>query len=121
MRINKVVIFDKQSKNTSFSYLSMKYYIFNIKYLGNDSEFDLYSGELFFFRNGIRKIYKDSNPIRIELKTMSSCFIGYGLDIKSPDFDYNGEFSINNNNELSFSNKEKRTVDYYIFDLIRKK
>ena len=120
MKINKVVIFDKQSKNTSFSYLSMQYYIFNIKYLGNDSEFDLYSGELFFFRNGIWKIYKDSNPIRIELKTMSSCFIGYGLDIKSPDFDYNGEFSINNDNELSFSNKEKRTVDYYIFDLISK-
>ena len=67
--------------------------------------------------NGVASII---NPIRIELKTEHSCYIGYGLDLKDEDFEYDNEFSIDYYGRTVVGNyvdgKKTSPVDYYIFE-----
>lgn len=60
------------------------------------------------------------NPIRIELKTSHSCYIGYGLDMEDEEFEYDNEFSVDYLGKTVVGNYSggKRTspIDYYIFD-----
>lgn len=101
-------------------------YIDNIRYLTTTKDgFDLYSGNLYIRKNG-EKVYLDwmkdknrnevkINPIRIELMNNISLYMGYGLDLEDPDFEYDNEFSIDRTGRIIISNSVLNTPspDYY--------
>ena len=64
------------------------------------------------------------NPVRIELKTKLSCYLGYGLDLEDEDFEYDDEFAIDEQKRIVVGNyssgKKTSPIDYYLFDLIEK-
>ena len=108
-------------------------HIDTIKYLGEKDGFDYYSGYIFGFDSNNKKVYLNTmkdhknikhqiNPVRIELKTSLSCYIGYGLDIEDEDYEYDDEFAVNYKKELVigiFSDERKTTpIDYYVFDIV---
>lgn len=110
-------------------------YIDNLKYLGEYENSDIYSGELFFINNysGVKtrvKIMKDANgqnvqinPLRIELRTNLTCYIGYGLIQNGDEFDYDNEFTLDWDGKISVSQKvngrKNRSIDYYIMEVIK--
>jgi len=126
--INTVVTIDK----ALFRKQIRPIYIDNIYYLGTKEGFDYYSGHLFIIDKNGQKIYLDKmrdssgklsviNPIRIELKTPHSCYIGYGLDVEDEDFEYDNEFSVDYYGRTVVGNyvdgKKTSPIDYYIFDV----
>lgn len=126
--INTVVTIDK----ALFRRQIRPILIDNINYLGTKEGFDYYSGYLFVIDKNGQKIYLDKmrdssgkvsiiNPIRIELKTSHSCYIGYGLDLDDDEFEYDNEFSVDYLGKTVVGNYSdgKRTspIDYYIFDI----
>ena len=128
MFINTVVTIDKTLNRKQIKPI----FVERIEYLGFKDEFDYYSGYLFVVDKEGRRIYldkmKDSNgvvsiinPIRIELKTEHSCYIGYGLDVEDEDFEYDNEFSIDYYGRTVIGNyadgKKTSPVDYYIFEI----
>lgn len=125
--INTVVTIDK----ALFRRQIRPILIDKINYLGTKEGFDYYSGYLFVIDKNGQKIYLDRmrdsagkvsiiNPIRIELKTSHSCYIGYGLDMEDEEFEYDNEFSVDYLGKTVVGNYSdgKRTspIDYYIFD-----
>lgn len=123
--INQVMLLDLEKEESC-----RPFYINNINYLGDCEGCDVYSGELFFInsRNGVKK-YADYmkntdgqsvkiNPLRIELKTKRTCYIGYGLD---DNMEYNDEFTLNRDGRLSISVKDNgirnKSIDYYILEV----
>ncbi len=108
-------------------------HINNLKYLGQIDERDIYSGELFFINHntGMRtpvKSMKDDkgqyiqiNPLRIELRTNNTCYIGYGLIEDDEDFEYDGEFAIDRDGKISLSMKtngmKNKCVNYYLMEV----
>ena len=108
-------------------------YINKLMYLGEYEGSDVYSGELFFtnYNNGLRtsiKFIRDEkgqnvqiNPLRIELRTNRTCYIGYGLIKYGNNFDYDSEFTLDNNGKISVSMKtngrKNRSIDYFIMEV----
>jgi len=108
-------------------------YIDTIKYLGTIEKFDYYSGLLFIFDAQGRKKYLDTmydektkssvtiNPVRIELKSERSCYLGYGLDIDDEDFEYDDEFSLDYRGRTSIGTttdgRKNLSIDYFIFEV----
>lgn len=57
------------------------------------------------------------NPIRVEKKTESSAYLGYGLVDGDKDFEYDGEFTIEDDGMLSIATKKNgercKSVDFF--------
>ena len=102
-----------------------------IDYLGERDGFDYYSGQMFYYDSTSNKQYIETmidyngnkrriNPLRIELKTNLSCYLGYGLDLTDEEFEYDDEFAIDDQKRIvvgTFSSGKKTLpVDYYIFE-----
>ena len=126
--INTVVTIDKALYRKQIRPI----FVDKIEYLGSKDGFDYYSGFLFVVDKEGKRIYLDKmrdskgvvsviNPIRIELKTEHSCYIGYGLDVEDEEFEYDNEFSIDYYGRTVVGNyvdgKKTSPVDYYIFDI----
>ena len=124
LKINKAIIFDQ-----SLPQRIRPLYLSNLSYLGMKDGADVYSGRLFIIDKGDR-IYIDYmrksqdehvkvkiNPVRIELKTLSSCYLGYGLDVEDPDFEYEDEFVLTYDGKTTIgtSATRNRGVDFYMF------
>lgn len=126
--LRKVVLFDCASEETI-----RPLYICKLRYLGEYEKSDIYSGELFFLNHntGFRtpvKFLADSegqtvqiNPLRIELRTNLTCYIGYGLAEMDKEFDYDNEFTLDATGKISVSMRTKgrknRNIDYYIMEV----
>lgn len=125
--IKKVMLFDKLEPEPV-----RPVYIDQIKYLGNKDNFDYYSGRLFVIARDGRKIYLDSirnelnnnvkiNPVRIEIKTESSCYLGYDLDPYDADFEYNDDFTLDNKGKMAIGlrsfGQKTRSIDYFLFEV----
>ena len=126
--LRKVMLFDCAKEETI-----RPLYIDKLRYLGEYEKSDIYSGELFFLNHntGVRmpvKYLTDSkgqaiqvNPLRIELRTNLTCYIGYGLAEADKEFDYDDEFTLDNTGKISVSMKtngcKNRNIDYYIMEV----
>ena len=76
-----------------------------IKYLGTKDGFDYYSGCLFvksifeenkyldYMKNEVGNLVR-INPVRIEMRTYNSCYLGYGLEDLDGEFEYDSEFTL---------------------------
>jgi len=126
--VSKAMFFDK------IGLTNIKpFYIDNIKYLATDvAGFDIYKGQLFFKKNHYEKNYAYAqrnkngesvqiNPIRIEIIRNNYLFIGYGLDENDPEFEYDNEFCVNKELEITINVQKGVTnnVDYYYFEEVK--
>ena len=125
--IKKVVLFDKLEPEPI-----RPVYIDQIKYLGNKDHYDYYSGTLFIIGQDGRKSYLNSiknefnhyvkiNPVRIEAKNESSCYLGYGLDPCDADFEYDDEFTLDIHGKMTIGlrsfGQKTRGIDYFLFEV----
>lgn len=104
-------------------------YIDNIEYLGESDNASIYSGRLCLYKNAtgtyipLDYMYNEKserirvNPIRVEKKTESSAYLGYGLVDGDKDFEYDGEFTIEDDGMLSIATKKNgercKSVDFF--------
>lgn len=58
------------------------------------------------------------NPLKIELKTLASAYLGYGLDLDDHDLEYDGEFAVDYDGKTTISNRGARGVDFYLFEVL---
>ena len=127
LAIKQVMLFDKNKPET------VKHiYIDNIYYLGERNNYDYYSGSIFIIRQDGRKEYLNSmknewnsyvkiNPVRIEIRGDNSCYLGYGLDERDENFEYDDEFTLDDRGKTtigqrSFGQKTRR-IDYFLFEV----
>ena len=125
--IRKVSLFDKLEPVAV-----RPIYIDNIKYLGNKDNYDFYSGMLFVIDKEGRKTYLNVmknefnsyvkiNPVRIEIKNERSCYLGYGLDLHDEEFEFDDEFTLDNEGRTTIGSRSfgKRTkgIDYFLFEV----
>ena len=126
--LRKVMLFDSVEAEAIYPI-----FINKLRYLGESEDSDIYSGELFFLsRNtGARTFIKSLtdhngqpvkiNPLRIELRTQFTCYIGYGLIETDKEFDYDGEFALDATRQLSVSTRtngyKNRLIDYFIMEV----
>ena len=107
-------------------------YIESVIYLGNRNGYDYYSGVLFVKNKDGEKIYlnhmkKDDgsyvkiNPVRMEYKGETTCYLGYGLDEDDDEyFEYDDDFTINRDKITigKITNGEKNLlVDYFGYEV----
>ena len=107
-------------------------YIDSIEYLGEQDGFEYYAGKL-FEKEGAEKRYLNTmtdsknekhiiNPLRIEIKTNLSCYIGYGLDTSDEEFEYDDEFAIDRRGKITIGTfcdgKKTIPIDYFVFTII---
>lgn len=124
IKIKGVMIFNDQKVKD----LVKPIYLSDLKYLKTIDGADIYSGKLFDYDNYGNRRYIDYlkekriNPMRIELKTLKQCYLGYGLDDSDPDLvEYDGEFSMSSNGQLKAPNVRNSNyfeIDYYLFDIV---
>ncbi len=115
-----------------FSPIGIMCRISHISYLKTIDGFDIYSGELFKWyqqEKTWQKVVslKDKkgnpikvNPIRIEIMTNHTCYLGYGLDLEDPELDSYDEFSISYDGQrLLVGNgwPSILNIDYFYFDM----
>ena len=127
LMIRKVLIFDELEPEAM-----RPIYIDDIKYLGNKDNDDFYSGKLFIIDRNRGKIYlntmKDEynnyvqiNPIRIEIKNENSCYLGYGLDPYDKEFEFDDEFSLDNQGKIVIGSRSfgqsAKSIDYFLFEV----
>lgn len=122
--INRVMYFGR----TEFSEIKTLY-IDNIEYLGEVENAATYSGRLCLYNRDLGKfipldyMYNEKsektkvNPIRLQKKTESTAYIGYGLDLEDEGFEYDNEFTIEPNRRLSVAAKKNGVrclhIDYF--------
>ena len=110
-------------------------YIDEISYLGKIDNFYYYSGYLYVIDKTGKKIYLDKmydekakcvkriNPVRIELKSDQSCYLGYGLDLDDEDFEYDDEFALDYKGRTTIGTftdgKRNSSIDYFVFGVKR--
>ena len=107
-------------------------YIETLKFLGRKNGTSYYSGILFLKNNEGQKIYLDYmkeddgthvkiNPIRFEHKGISSCYLGYGLEINDKNhFKCKGEFTFNDGFVTigKFRNgKKNKTIEFFRYEV----
>lgn len=125
--IRKVSLFDKLEPE-----VVRPIYIDSIKYLGNKDNYDFYSGMLFIIDREGRKTYLNSmknefnnyvkiNPVRIEIKNECSCYLGYGLDPNDEEFEFDDEFTLDNQGRTTIGSRSfgqrTRGIDYFLFEV----
>lgn len=106
-------------------------YIYKLRFLGTRDGADYYSGQLYLTGRDGKRVpvnYAPNqhtgekvriNPLRIELKTLSSCYLGYGLHANDPEFEYEDEFALTEKNQIYFgADRNLKAIDYYVFELI---
>ncbi len=106
------------------------FYIGDIVYLCTRDGADFYSGNIYYFDEDKMKHYLNRvksldgrivqiNPVRIEMKTNRTFYLGYGLDVNDKDFEYDNEFALNSNGLITVETKSGGSktdpIDYYIF------
>ena len=105
------------------------FYISDVHYLMTENGSDYYSGDLFLINKYGERIYLDHmrdyfdgeyikvNPVRLEMKTNNSCYLGYGLDLNDEDYDYENDFCISDDNKIVVAKKmgNLHSVDYFEF------
>lgn len=127
LAITSVMLFDKVNPEQCRTV-----YIDCIHYLGNRDNYYYYAGSMYVInRDGI-KIYLNSmknewnnyvkiNPIRFELKSDNSCYLGYGLDLHDEDFEYDNEFNLDNQGRITVCQKDfgekTKGIDYFLFEV----
>lgn len=123
LRVRKAMFFDKSTPN-----LIRPIYIDNIEYLTTRDGFDLYKGSLYIKKqHGIKYYFNkledrngnlvEINPVRLEIMNNASLYIGYGLDMDDPEFDFNGEFCIDRDMKICISNRGfVFCPDYFYFE-----
>lgn len=127
LKINRAVTFE-DTKNKSQIIQIRPFYISDVRFLAEKDGFDVYCGNLFLYSNMTGKriysnmrdaygVYQRINPLRIELKTLTSCYLGYGLDKNDPDLEYDGEFAVDYDGKTTISNRGARGVDFYLFEV----
>lgn len=107
-------------------------YIDEIVYLGIKDGFDYYSGNLYIYNKFGNKIYLNYmrnereqsikiNPIRIEIKSNNSCYLGYGLDTEDKDFEYDNEFTLDYKGKTNivqkYEGQRTKSIDYFLFEV----
>lgn len=121
LKISEAKFFSEKNKKTI-----KPIYIDNIHYLGITAEgLDCYSGKLFVLKGGQKSYlnymnYADKsiaiNPIRLDLRRESTCYLRYGLVESDPEFDFDDEFLINDKGITTIGkSNEGNNVDYFIF------
>lgn len=125
--IKEVMLFDKNQPTRVRTI-----YIDRIRYLGEKNNFDFYSGSLYIINQDGKKIYLNNmknelneyinvNPIRMEIKSENSCYIGYGLDINDEDFEFNDEFTLDCYGKTTICQKvmgqKTQGIDYFLFEV----
>ena len=108
------------------------FYVDSIVYLGTKDGADYYSGSIFYFREDRKKRYLNFiksldgrtvqiNPVRIEIKTSRTFYMGYGLDINDEDLEYDNEFALNKGGFITIETKiggtKTEPIDYYVFSI----
>ena len=125
--IKSVMLFDCNEKTDI-----KPIFIDSIKYLGTKEGFDYYSGHLFvkniygenkyldYMRNEVGENIK-INPVRIEMKTGNSCYLGYGLEEFDNEFEYDSEFTLDYQKKTNIVTKvdEQRTkgINYFLLEV----
>lgn len=126
LRVSEAMFFNKSSSERI-----RPLHVADIKYLGQKEGSDYYSGKLFIYNKLGERKYIDYittpqgkrikiNPIRLELKTLSSCYIGYGLFEDDPDFEFDSEFVIDYDGKTTVKDcggTKPRYVDYFVFEV----
>ena len=127
LTITSVMLFEKANPEKC-----RPVYIDCINYLGNRNNDYYYSGSIYIVnRDGI-KIYLNTmkndldeyvkiNPIRFELKSDNSCYIGYGLDLQDEDYEYDNEFSLDNQGKITACQKflgvKTKGINFFLFEV----
>lgn len=127
IRLKKIMPIGKED----FRPMSITYRVGNISYLKTIDGCDIYQGELYkrdltdghwkkiiAIRDKSRNPIK-VNPLRIELMTDHTCYLGYGLDLEDQDLQSYDEFSISCNGYnllVGIGWSPSISIDYYYFD-----
>lgn len=125
--ITSVMLFD-DSKEEKIKPI----YIDSINYLGSKNGFDYYSGHLFvkniyggnkylnYMKNEVGKFVK-INPVRIEMKTCNSCYLGYGLEEFDDEFEYDSEFTLDymkkTNIVTKIDGQKTKGINYFLLEV----
>jgi hypothetical protein len=128
LSIRQVVLFDKID-----SEVIRPVYIGSIRYLGNKDSFDYYSGSLFILNKEKKRVYLNKminerneivriNPVRIEIKSENSCYLGYGLDTNDAEFEFDDEFTLDFQRKITICQQvlgeKTRNIDYFLFEVL---
>ena len=103
-----------------------------IKYLGTKDGFDYYSGCLFvksifeenkyldYMKNEVGNLVR-INPVRIEMRTYNSCYLGYGLEDLDGEFEYDSEFTLDYQKKTNIVTKlngqRTKGIDYFLLEV----
>ena len=125
--INRAMLFGKAEPD-----IILPVYIESLRYLGNIDCCDYYSGMLYVKNKDGKKIYlnnmkKDDgsfvriNKVRIEYKSNTSCYLGYGLDANDFEtFEYDDEFTLRGNRITIGSTTngfKNKSIDYFMYEV----
>lgn len=102
------------------------FYVDHLWYIGEIEGNHYYTGSVYIINRDGRKVYlnymdNDSgvqekiNPIRLELRSETSCFIVAGVNPDDKD-DFLGEFTLDPRNCISNHDKTTRGIDYFVFE-----
>ena len=122
----KYLRFEKVMLTGKASYEEIKpFYVDHFWYVGEFDGCHYYTGSVYIINRDGWKTYLNSmpnsqgtldsvNPIRIELRSESSCFIVAGAN---PDdrYDFLGEFTLDTKNRISNYDRNTRGIDYFLF------
>ena len=128
LKVNRAVTFE-DTKNKAQIIQIRPFYISDIRFITEKDGFDVYSGNLFLYSSVSGKrsytnmrdennVWHRINPLKIELKTLASAYLGYGLDLDDPDLEYDGEFAVDYDGKTTISNRGARGVDFYLFEVL---
>ncbi|RZT01078.1 hypothetical protein [Cuneatibacter caecimuris] len=122
----KCLRFEKVMLTGKASYEEIKpFYVDHLWYIGEFDGCHYYTGSVYIINRDGWKTYLNTmlnsqgtfdsvNPIRIELRNESSCFIVAGAN---PDdiYDFLGEFTLDTKNRISNFDRNTRGIDYFLF------
>lgn len=102
------------------------FYVDHLWYIGESEGNHYYTGSVYIINRDGRKVYlnymvndsgvqEKTNPIRLELRSETSCFIVAGVNKDDKD-DFLGEFTLDTRNCISNLDKTTRGIDYYVFE-----
>ncbi len=102
------------------------FYVDHIWYIGEEEGCHYYTGNAYIINRNGQKVYlnnmkndsgiqEKTNPIRIELRSETSCFIVAGVNQDDKD-DFLGEFTLDTRNCISNFDKTTRGIDYFVFE-----
>lgn len=127
LEINSVMLFD----DTGLCNIK-KAYIDCIKYRGTKDGFDYYYGKMFIMPANGHKTYLDFmkndngqmvkiNPVRIEMRSQKSCYLGYGFYEFDEDFEYDDDFVLDSQRKINVMTRlngiKSKNINYFVFEV----